>query len=49
MSLVLLRRLSLTGLCCLFASPALAESWREEGHEEELRACGDVIADYRTG
>ena len=27
MSLVLLRRLSLTGLCCLFASPALAESW----------------------
>ena len=28
---------------------ALAESWREVGHEEELRACGDVIADYRTG
>lgn len=26
---------------------ALAESWREAGHEEELRACGDVIADYR--
>ncbi len=26
---------------------ALAESWREVGHEEELRACGDVIADYR--
>ena len=28
---------------------ALAESWREVGHEEELRACGDVITDYRTG
>lgn len=28
---------------------ALAESWREVSHEEELRACGDVIADYRTG
>lgn len=28
---------------------ALAESWREVGHEEELRASGDVIADYRTG
>lgn len=28
---------------------ALAESWSEVGHEEELRACGDVIADYRTG
>ena len=27
---------------------ALAESWREVGHEEELRACGDVVADYRT-
>ncbi len=27
---------------------ALAESWREEGHEDELRACGDVIADYRA-
>jgi glutathione S-transferase len=26
---------------------ALAESWREAGHEEELRSCGDVIADYR--
>lgn len=26
---------------------ALAESWREAGHEAELRACGDVIADYR--
>lgn len=28
---------------------ALIESWREVSHEEELRACGDVIADYRTG
>ncbi len=28
---------------------ALAESWREVGHEEELRSCGDIIADYRTG
>lgn len=27
---------------------ALAESWREAGHEAELRAAGDVIADYRT-
>jgi glutathione S-transferase len=26
---------------------ALTESWREEGHEEELRACGEVIADFR--
>ncbi|MEY2928158.1 MAG: hypothetical protein RL367_2635 [Pseudomonadota bacterium] len=28
---------------------ALAESWREVGHEEELLTCGEVIADYRTG
>ncbi len=28
---------------------ALAESWREESHEEELRACGEIIADYRRG
>ncbi len=28
---------------------ALAESWREVGHEEELRACGMINADYRTG
>lgn len=28
---------------------ALQESWREVGHEEELRSCGEVIADYRTG
>ncbi len=27
---------------------ALAESWREAGHEAELRAAGQVIADYRT-
>jgi glutathione S-transferase len=27
---------------------ALKEEWREVGHEEELRACGDVIADYRA-
>ena len=26
---------------------ALTESWREAGHEEELRACGVIIADYR--
>ncbi|MEE9434260.1 MAG: glutathione S-transferase [Sphingorhabdus sp.] len=28
---------------------ALAESWREIGHEEELAACGEVIEDFRTG
>lgn len=28
---------------------ALAEPWREEGHEEELRCCGEIIADYRLG
>jgi glutathione S-transferase len=27
---------------------ALAEDWREAGHEAELAACGAVIADYRT-
>ncbi len=27
---------------------ALQEDWREEGHEEELRSCGEVIADYRV-
>lgn len=27
---------------------ALAESWREVGHEEELKACGAIIADYRS-
>jgi glutathione S-transferase len=28
---------------------ALKEAWREVGHEEELRACGEVVADYRLG
>jgi glutathione S-transferase len=28
---------------------ALAEHWREEGHEAELRDCGSITADYRTG
>jgi glutathione S-transferase len=28
---------------------ALAESWREVGHEEELLNCGAITADYRTG
>ena len=27
---------------------ALTETWREVGHEEELAACGDITADYRT-
>lgn len=27
---------------------ALAESWREEAHETELAACGQVIADFRA-
>lgn len=27
---------------------ALAETWREAGHEEELRACGTIVADYRA-
>lgn len=26
---------------------ALKENWREEGHEAELAACGEIIADYR--
>jgi glutathione S-transferase len=26
---------------------ALAETWREAAHEEELLACGDIVADYR--
>jgi len=42
---------------CILAHPAmlqweaeaLAESWREAGHEAELRAAGVVTADYRTG
>jgi glutathione S-transferase len=28
---------------------ALREEWREVGHEEELQACGEVVADYRVG
>jgi glutathione S-transferase len=28
---------------------ALAESWREVGHEEELKACGSITADFRVG
>jgi len=27
---------------------ALREQWREVSHEDELRSCGEVIADYRT-
>jgi len=27
---------------------ALAETWREAGHEAELAECGVVVADYRT-
>jgi glutathione S-transferase len=32
----------------LWESEALMESWREVSHEEELNACGEVIADYRA-
>lgn len=28
---------------------ALAETWREAGHEEELAAAGEIVADYRAG
>lgn len=28
---------------------ALAESWREESHEAELAAAGEIMADYRRG
>lgn len=28
---------------------ALAEAWREVGHEAELAECGEVVADYREG
>ena len=28
---------------------ALAETWREVSHEEELAACGAITADYRAG
>lgn len=27
---------------------ALAESWREVGHEAELAACGEIVTDYRA-
>ncbi len=27
---------------------ALAEQWREAGHEDDLRSCGDIVADYRA-
>jgi glutathione S-transferase len=27
---------------------ALKEEWREAGHEEELRNCGEVVLDYRV-
>jgi glutathione S-transferase len=27
---------------------ALAETWREVGHEEDLAACGAITADYRA-
>jgi len=30
-------------------SEALAETWREVGHEAELAECGEVTADYRKG
>ena len=33
----------------IWESEALAESWREVGHEAELAACGSITADYRTG
>jgi glutathione S-transferase len=33
----------------LWEAEALKEEWREVGHEEELRACGEVVADYRVG
>jgi glutathione S-transferase len=33
----------------LWEAQALKEEWREVGHEEELRVCGEVIADYRAG
>jgi glutathione S-transferase len=33
----------------LWEAEALQEAWREVGHEEELRACGEVVADYRVG
>lgn len=31
----------------IWEADALKEEWREQGHEEELRACGAITADYR--
>lgn len=33
----------------MWEAAALKEEWREVEHEEELRACGEVVADYRVG
>jgi glutathione S-transferase len=40
---------NMLGLPAMLAweNDALKEDWREVGHEEELLACGEVIADYR--
>lgn len=32
----------------IWEAEALAETWREEGHEAELRECGSITADYRN-
>lgn len=34
---------------CEWERQALAESWREAGHEDDLAACGRITADYRLG
>jgi glutathione S-transferase len=31
----------------VWEAEALAETWREVGHEEELLSCGAILADYR--
>jgi glutathione S-transferase len=33
----------------MWEAEALAETWREVGHEEELLTCGAITADYRFG
>lgn len=33
----------------IWEAEALSETWREEGHEEELRSCGAITVDYRKG
>ena len=33
----------------VWEAEALAEPYREVSHEEELRAAGEVVADYRAG